>query len=110
MHSFFPRDVLDEIWNLIESVSEGFPIYLLLCLRRFNNTSEFFQIKSRLVYLITRDVAAVKRLLIPYRHNHSADYRYIYWPFGITEFVMTYFEKKISCKPVLRGQCYTFLS
>ena len=26
--SFFPRDVLDEIWNLIESVSEGFPTYL----------------------------------------------------------------------------------
>ena len=25
--SFFPRDVLDEIWDLIESVSEGFPIY-----------------------------------------------------------------------------------
>ena len=25
--SFFPRDVLDEIWDLIETVSEGFPIY-----------------------------------------------------------------------------------
>ena len=25
--SFFPRDVLDEIWDLIESVSEGFPAY-----------------------------------------------------------------------------------
>ena len=24
MLSLFPRDVLDEIWNLIESVSEGF--------------------------------------------------------------------------------------
>ena len=24
---FFPRDVLDEIWTLIESVSEGFPTY-----------------------------------------------------------------------------------
>ena len=24
---FFPRDVLSEIWDLIESVSEGFPIY-----------------------------------------------------------------------------------
>ena len=24
---FFPRDVLDEILNLIESVSEGFPSY-----------------------------------------------------------------------------------
>ena len=25
--SFFPRDVLDEIMNLIESVSESFPTY-----------------------------------------------------------------------------------
>ena len=25
--SFSPRDVLDEIWDLIESVSEGFPTY-----------------------------------------------------------------------------------
>ena len=25
--SFFPLDVLDEIWDLIESVSEGFLIY-----------------------------------------------------------------------------------
>ena len=24
---FFPRDVFDEIWDLIESVSEGFPTY-----------------------------------------------------------------------------------
>ena len=27
MLPFFPRDVLDEILNLIESVSEGFPSY-----------------------------------------------------------------------------------
>ena len=27
MLSFFPQDVLDEILNLIESVSEGFPSY-----------------------------------------------------------------------------------
>ena len=30
--SFLPRDVLDEIWVLIESVSKGFPIYSsMLC-------------------------------------------------------------------------------
>ena len=30
--SFFPRDVLDENWVLIESVSEGFPTYSsMLC-------------------------------------------------------------------------------
>ena len=27
MLSLFPRDVLDEIWDLIGSVSEGFPAY-----------------------------------------------------------------------------------
>ena len=27
MLSFFPRDVFGEIWDLIESVSEGFPTY-----------------------------------------------------------------------------------
>ena len=27
MLSFFPQDVLDEIWDLIESVFEGFPTY-----------------------------------------------------------------------------------
>ena len=32
--SFFPRDVLDEILNLIESVSEDFPSYFFTI---FNN-------------------------------------------------------------------------
>ena len=27
MLSFFPRDVIDEIWDLVGSVSEGFPSY-----------------------------------------------------------------------------------
>ena len=27
MMSFFPRDLLNEIWDLTESVSEGFPTY-----------------------------------------------------------------------------------
>ena len=31
MLSFFPLDVLDEIWDLIESVSEGFLTYYLVC-------------------------------------------------------------------------------
>ena len=34
--SFFPRDVLDEILNLIESVSEDFPSYSHGVLIRFN--------------------------------------------------------------------------
>ena len=39
--SFFPLDVLDEIWDLIESVSEGFPTYFWLnmafCLLHWRN-------------------------------------------------------------------------
>ena len=31
--SFFPRDVLDEILNLIESVFEDFPSYSSICPR-----------------------------------------------------------------------------
>ena len=37
--SFFPRDVLDEIWDLIESASEGFPSYSSFFWRRIFNTA-----------------------------------------------------------------------
>ena len=37
--SFFPRDVLDEILNLIESVSEDFPSYSYMCLRLTDQSS-----------------------------------------------------------------------
>ena len=33
--SFFPRDVLDEILNLIESVSEDFPSYSFILKQNF---------------------------------------------------------------------------
>ena len=40
--SFFPRDVLDEILNLIESVSEDFPSYSFkLFVRRHNRKYEY---------------------------------------------------------------------
>ena len=32
--SFFPRDVLDKILDLIESVSEGFPTYTLIKIKQ----------------------------------------------------------------------------
>ena len=35
MLSFFPLDVLDEIWNLIESVSEGFLTYSCTTIHRY---------------------------------------------------------------------------
>ena len=31
---FSPRDVLDEIWDFIESVSEGFPNYSSKCTQK----------------------------------------------------------------------------
>ena len=34
----FPRHVFDEIWDLIESVSEGFPTYTLISKANKNNT------------------------------------------------------------------------
>ena len=44
MLSFFPKDALDEIWDLIETVSEGFPSYscisellCLCCVEMFKN-------------------------------------------------------------------------
>ena len=33
--SLFPRDVLDEIWDLTESVSKGFPNYFLKVIEKF---------------------------------------------------------------------------
>ena len=38
---FSPRDVLDEIWDLIESVSGGFPSYSFKCPYQFENISCF---------------------------------------------------------------------
>ena len=37
MLSFFPLDVLDEIWDLIESVSEGFLTYSSIFLRYYRS-------------------------------------------------------------------------
>ena len=42
--SFFPLDVLDEIWDLIESVSEGFLTYSLM--GNLTNFSLIFIINS----------------------------------------------------------------
>ena len=39
VQSFVPRDVLDGIWDLIESVSEGFLTYFCFFLRLFSAQS-----------------------------------------------------------------------
>ena len=38
--SFFPLDVLDEIWDVIESVSEGFLTYSLTFMSRKKSCSD----------------------------------------------------------------------
>ena len=51
MLSFFPRDVLDESWDLIESVSEGFPTYSF---SRFNIADlSKFVVNYNLIYIIS---------------------------------------------------------
>ena len=48
--SFFPRDVLDEILNLIESVSEDFPSYSYIVkglrINDFNSGSALSEVSS----------------------------------------------------------------
>ena len=53
--SFFPRDVLDEILNLIESVSEDFPSYscITTVITKFKCLSELhFSLKSHMLEFI----------------------------------------------------------
>ena len=44
MLSFFPLDVLDEIWDSIESVSEGFLPYSYITYKMFVNMQFLWQI------------------------------------------------------------------
>ena len=76
--SFFPRDVLDEILNLIESVSEDFPSYS--CIGNFASLPQLCPIHSRLVYDPTGTIFAILYSEVPYmfpakyqpnRHNGS---------------------------------------
>ena len=66
--SFFPRDVLDEILNLIESVSEDFPSYFCISHgtlkkdTRALKLSDFFQNKS---VLYVNEKATTKIYLMP---------------------------------------------
>ena len=58
MLSFFPRDVLDEILDLIESVSEGFItyFYIILARKRIVDTDVVNDVKSTRQSVITRVV------------------------------------------------------
>ena len=44
--SVFPRDVLDEVLNLIESVSEGFPTYSCDCGKHWTFSTNFIDKSS----------------------------------------------------------------
>ena len=68
MLSFFPRDVLDEILDLIESVSEGFPIYSYVCFDggRSNRVSHVMHFKDK------EDVKLkTYRTINPYQQIHK---------------------------------------
>ena len=71
--SFFPRDVLDEILNLIESVSEDFPSYSLILLGIFVifflNSKHSVKILS--VCLIS--ILGNRVGLIPPNYNHNLE-------------------------------------
>ena len=49
--SFFPLDVLDEIWDLIESVSEGFLTYSFMSKGCVNEKTELRRLKEYAVSL-----------------------------------------------------------
>ena len=53
---FFPRGVLDEILNLIESVSEGFPSYFFTSEIKIDLTLK----KSNFLFLLCFKIAIVK--------------------------------------------------
>ena len=81
MPSFFPQDVLDEIWDLIEAVSEGFPTHFcrsevgnyrpvsILCIvSKFSERAVYIQIESFLVrYSILYELQS------EFRENYSND-------------------------------------
>ena len=50
-------------------------------------------------------MVAVKRPLV---HHRSADY--IFWSFGIIEFILSYFENRVPLKSVLGGVASVALS
>ena len=61
--SFFPRDVLDEILKLIESVSEDFPSYSF---KPFNQEySDSFVLAARFFYLFIVNAGTMLRFQVP---------------------------------------------
>ena len=63
---FFPRGVLDEILNLIESVSEGFPSYFFMYPKFCVIFFQFHPTHSRSVYDPTGIILAILYSKVPH--------------------------------------------
>ena len=66
MLSFFPRYVLDEIWDLIESVSESFPAYSLVILKKLNTETRVYRTKFSIVAVLIIVVLYKRKVLSNY--------------------------------------------
>ena len=77
MLSFFRRDVLDEIWRLIESVSEGFPTYFYVTRLDFTESASFhffdvflaFRSSSFRIYQNMLRIGTTKTINFPFVPN-----------------------------------------
>ena len=80
--SFFPRDVLDEILNLIESVSEDFPSYSYVAL------FSFYDRRDDLNFLIVNFPFLSSNIpsALAYEIYISQLVRYTMWPFKKNSF------------------------
>ena len=54
---FFPRDVFDEIWNVIGSVSEGFPTYFFIDILDTNKASGPDLISNKMIKNVSEAIA-----------------------------------------------------
>ena len=64
MLSFFPPDVLDEIWDLIESVSEGFLTYSLTAKLLRQGYKAFSKFYRRHFDIVSKHNVGLKTLLL----------------------------------------------
>ena len=89
MLSFFPRDVLDEILNLIESVSEGFPSYSFIY---FGHIETKLNAKGEEVFFCVQLQSSVTYRSWPDTHGCFIKVfpRYIYSPLETVYLVLTW--------------------
>ena len=67
--SFFPRGVLNEILNLIESVSEGFPSYSCIINCSFSFMENLWLTNVLGMYTVLRQALYGDIIFVSYRHN-----------------------------------------